>query len=346
MDATEIRPGARNALCDVPGLVVGQAEDADRPTGVTVILAESAETRLTAAADSRGGGPGTRELDALRPESTVQEVHGLVLSGGSAFGLDAAGGVMDWLRQQGRGVEVGPARVPIVPAAILYDLALAERAGLPPMGWKDPPWWRLGRAAAQKAGRDIALGNAGAGMGAQAGTLKGGLGTASFTWRGITVAALVAANPLGSVTLPGMAHFWAWPWEQEAEFGGLPPPDRRPERLSYDLTRPPGSATSLAVIATDAALTRPQAKRLAIMGHDGLARAIRPIHSPLDGDTIFALSTGARPLSDPIGDLAILGMLAADCVARATARGVHAAAALADLPAWRDIARRRGFSEV
>ncbi|MEL6477295.1 MAG: P1 family peptidase [Pseudomonadota bacterium] len=336
------RPGPRNALTDVAGLLVGQVEDPVRPTGVTAILPESPEIRLTAAADPRGGGPGTRELDALRPESTVQEIHGLVFSGGSAFGLDAAGGVMDWLRRQGRGAMVGPARVPIVPAAILFDLPMA---GDQVMDWDDPPWWGLGRRAAETACRDIALGSVGAGRGARAGLLKGGVGTASFQLGGYTVAALAVANPVGSVTLPGMAQFWAWPLEQDAEFGGLPPPAQRPGPLAYDFTREPGAATTLVAVATDAALTRGQAARLAIMAHDGLARAIRPVHSPLDGDTVIALATGAVPLGDPVRDLAQLGMLGADCVARAIARGVFAATPLAGCPAWRTQAAALGFAE-
>ena len=324
-----IQPGPQNALTDVAGLRVGNAEDPVRPTGVTVILPDAP---VNAAVDIRGGGPGTRETDVLNPASTVEEIHGLALSGGSAFGLDAAGGVMDWLRRQGRGFAVGETRVPIVPAAIIYDLGLPGATG-----WEAPPWWQLGVEAAASAGTEIALGNRGAGAGATAGPVKGGLGTASFTWQGLTIAALVIANPIGSATLPGMAQFWAWPFEQGAEFGGLPPPPSHPRELGAALDRPPGAATSLVVLATDAKLSQSQLQRLAIMGHDGLARAIRPIHSSLDGDTVFALSTARADQPDTPGDLTTLGMLGADCVARAVARAVFEAESIEGCPSWRDI---------
>ncbi|MHA1527972.1 MAG: P1 family peptidase [Alphaproteobacteria bacterium] len=328
-----IRPGPRNSITDVPGILVGNAEAPGLVTGATAIIPERP---AIGAVDVRGGGPGTRETEALAAESTVVEVHGLVFSGGSAYGLDAAGGVMHWLRGQRRGLRIGGTLVPIVPAAIIFDLATGG-----PKDWDHPPWWDLGHRAAEAAGTEFALGNAGAGLGARAGKLKGGLGTASVTWDGVTVGALAVANPIGSVLIPGTRTFWAWPFELAGEFGGQTPPDARPADLDHDFTAPAGANTTLAVIATDARLTRAQAKRVALMAHDGFARAIRPVHSPLDGDTVFVLATGVKKLSgsgaDPVGDLARLGMLAADCAARAITRGVYEAQPLAGWPAYRDL---------
>jgi L-aminopeptidase/D-esterase-like protein len=324
-----ITPGPRNSITDVAGIRVGNAESAALTTGATVIIPDAP---AIAAVDVRGGGPGTRDTEALAPQSTVQEVHGIALSGGSAYGLDAAGGVMHWLRQQGRGFAIGGDVVPIVPAAIIFDLATGG-----PKHWDHPPWWGLGYDAATAAGTDFALGNAGAGLGATAGRLKGGLGTASVQWNGFTLGALAVANPMGSAVIPGTRTFWAWPFELANEFGGQTPPQGPPADLTHTFTSQPGANTTLAVIATDARLTRPQAMRIALMAHDGFARALRPVHSPLDGDTVFVLSTGAKPLADRVGDLAQLGMLAADCTARAITRGIHEAAPLAGWTAYRDL---------
>ena len=324
-----IRPGPRNSITDVPGIQVGNADLPGLVTGATAVIPDHPSI---AAADVRGGGPGTRETEALAAGSTVQEVHGIALAGGSAYGLDAAGGVMHWLRRQGRGFAVGGAVVPIVPGAIIFDLNTGG-----PKDWDHPPWWDLGYRAAAAAGEDFALGNAGAGLGAKAGRLKGGLGTASVQSDGITIGALAVANPVGSVVIPGTRTFWAWPFELDGEFGGQTPPGAAPADLDHDFNRPAGTNTTLAVIAVDAQLTRNQAKRIAVMAHDGFARAIRPVHSPLDGDTVFVLATGGTALADPIGDLARLGMLAADCTARAITRGVFEARALAGWPAYRDL---------
>ncbi|MBY8974228.1 P1 family peptidase [Rhodobacteraceae bacterium NNCM2] len=324
-----LRPGPRNAITDVPGILVGNAEDTRLLTGTTVVLPEQS---VTAAADVRGGGPGTREIDALAPTATVQQAHAITLSGGSAFGLDAAGGVMDWLREEGRGFPVGPVRVPIVPSAILFDLLTGDGAN-----WDEPPWWNLGRQAAAAASTDFALGNAGAGMGATAGALKGGLGTASIVSGDFVIGALSAVNPVGSTVIPGSRHFWAWALEQEGEFGGLGPPTAMPDTLDEMPGGAPATNTTLTVIATNAALTSSQAGRLAVMAHDGYARAIRPVHTPLDGDTVFVLATGEIPLADPIADITRLGTLGADCTARAIARGVFEAEAVAGIPAWRDL---------
>ena len=329
-----IRPGPRNSITDVAGILVGNAELPELVTGVTAVIPDRP---AIAAVDVRGGGPGTRETEALAASSTVQEIHGVALAGGSAYGLDAAGGVMHRLRQHGRGFAIGGAVVPIVPGAIIFDLATGG-----PKDWDHPPWWELGRKAAEAASSDFALGNAGAGLGAKAGKLKGGLGTASVQWDGLTLGALAVANPVGSVVIPGTRTFWAWPFELAGEFGGQTPPGAPPADLDHDFASPAGANsganTTLAVIATDAALTRAQAKRVALMAHDGYARAIRPVHTPLDGDTVFVLSTGAHPLADPVADLARLGMLAADCVARAITRGVYEASPLAGWPAYRDLA--------
>ncbi len=333
-------PGPRNLITDVPGLTVGNAGDDALRSGVTVVLPEAP---AVAAVDVRGGGPGTRETDLLDPAGLVQAVDALVVSGGSAFGLAAADGVMGWLKAQGRGFAVGGARVPIVPAAILFDL---NNGGDKDWG-SDSPYHRLGAQAVESAGADFALGNVGAGLGATAGPLKGGLGSASMRDGAVTLGALVAVNSLGCVTFPEDPSFWAWPFEQASEFGGLPPPRTvpRPEALSA-LAPPEAGNTTLAVVATDAVLTRVRAKRLAVMAQDGLARAIRPVHTPYDGDTVFALSTGQRALEDPEADLARLGMLAADCLARAVARAVFEAESLGGVVSYRerfaeDIAARK-----
>lgn len=326
------RVGARNSITDVPGILVGNAEDEAARSGVTVVLPEDP---AVAAVDVRGGGPGGRETEALDPAATIEECHAVVLSGGSAFGLDAAGGVMSLLAAEDRGFRVGEAVVPIVPAAILFDLTNGGDKGWGEM----PPYWRLGRAAAAAAATRFGLGNAGAGLGATAGALKGGLGTASVVDAdGTVVGAVAAVNCLGSVLMPGSASFWAWAFERDGEVGGQAPPAadlRRDE--GYDLALPAGTNTTLAVVATDAALGKTAARRVAIMAQDGIARAIRPVHSPLDGDTLFVLSTGRRRIEDPLADVTRIGMLAADCVARAVMRGVFEAADLGEARSYRSL---------
>ena len=315
-----MRPGARNLITDVAGLAVGNAEGHAVKTGVTVV---TADRPFTAAVHVMGGAPGTRETDLLAPDKLVQEVDALVLSGGSAFGLDAAGGVLAGLRAAGRGFEApGGHRVPIVPAAILFDLANGGAKD-----WDESPYPALGRAALAEAGPAFALGTAGAGTGATTATLKGGIGSASAVLAGgATVGALVAVNAVGSaVTGPG-PHFWAAPWELGDEFGAHGP-GAAPDPAAPPATKlgPPGTATTLAVVATDVALSQAQAQRLAVAAHDGLARALVPAHTPLDGDLVFAVSTGARPLGDPVAATLALGHAAACCLARAVARGVYAA---------------------
>lgn len=314
----------RNLLTDVDGIRVGNAEDTEISTGVTVVLPDEPAVTVF---DARGGGTGTRDVEVLGPDSTVQEAHGIVLSGGSAFGLDAAGGVQAWLAERGIGFHVREAVVPIVPQAILFDLLNGGRKD-----WGDtPPYRALARRACETASVDFALGNVGAGHGAVAGGLKGGLGSASVydAVTGATVAALAAVNSVGSVLFPESAAFLAWDAERDQEFGGRPPPFDFPRgRVEMPKQAQPGENTTLAVVATDAILDKSQARRVAIMAQDGFARAIRPVHSPLDGDVVFMISTGRVPLADPVLGLAHLGTHAADCVARAIARGVFEAESL------------------
>ncbi|WP_300527269.1 P1 family peptidase [Maricaulis sp.] len=321
-------PGENNTLTDVAGLRVGQAHDENIRTGVTVILPDE---RAVCAVDVRGGGPGTRETDALAAHTLVDAVDAVVLSGGSSYGLAAGDGVAAELGASGRGFSLvardGVPVSPVVPAAILYDLA---NGGAKDWG-AEPPYRQLGREALAAVSRDIQLGAAGAGFGAMAGTHRGGTGSASIvTADGFTVAALVCVNSFGSVKLPGSDAYWAWPYEIDGEFGGGRPPEEHsfaPEDWGDAKLNPaPRENTTIACIATDAALTPPQAQRLAIMAQDGFARAIRPVHTPFDGDVVFALSTARRELGEG-GDFTLtrLGSLAADCLARAIARGVHAA---------------------
>lgn len=322
-------PGKTNSLTDVSGLAVGQAEDVAARTGVTVILPQA---RAVCAVDVRGGGPGTRETDALAADTLVDAVDAVVLAGGSSYGLAAADGVAAALGARGRGFSLidrpGVPRSPVVPAAILYDLANGgdkEWGGM-------PPYRQLGIDALDAAGAIIAEGRTGAGYGASAGLHPGGTGTASLvTADGLTVAALVCVNAFGSVTMPGLDDvYWAWPFEIGGEFGGGRPPAgwaMQPEDWGAAKFNPGAREnTTIACIATDAALTPAQAKRLAVMAQDGLARSIRPVHTPFDGDVVFALSTADKPLPDPAElALARLGTAAADTLARAVARGVHTA---------------------
>jgi len=324
-------PGPRNLITDVKGVSVGNAEDRVALTGTTVVLPSAP---ATAAVDVRGGGPGTRETDLLGPAATVEQVNAITLSGGSAFGLDAASGVTAWLAAHRRGFEVKGAIVPIVPAAILFDLANGGDKN-----WGvTPPYRDLGFAAAEAAGPIFALGNAGAGLGATAGSLKGGLGSASLVLEdGTTVGALAAVNAMGSVTFPGSDVFYAWPFERDGEYGARRPAgDIRAHDLDVPAPNEAGANTTLACIATDAALSRAQCQRVAVMAQDGLARAIRPVHSPLDGDTVFVLATGEGTLADPLIDLARIGTAAADCLARACARGVFEAETIGALTGYRD----------
>lgn len=336
------KPGPRNSITDVPGILVGSAQDAKVRTGVTVIVPEG---RAVAAVDVRGGGPGTRETDLLAPDTMVEAVDAITLSGGSVYGLAAADGVVAALAAQGRGFKVSPDPAvppsPIVPGAILYDLANeGDKAwGL------EPPYRQLGIEAFNAAGSEAALGNAGAGYGARAGGFKGGQGVASIvTAGGISVGALACVNSFGSPVMPGSAAFWAWPFEIAGEFGGARPwdegayPGFAPDDWGPAKANPAAlQNTTIAVVATDAALTPAEAKRVAVMAQDGMARAIRPIHAPFDGDVVFVLSTGGKALAEPRAmALAELGALAADCLSRAIARGVYHAESLGAAAAYAD----------
>jgi L-aminopeptidase/D-esterase-like protein len=326
--------GPRNLITDVDGVRIGNAQDERIATGVTVALFDEPAVASCAV---QGGAPGTRETDLLEPDKTVPAVHAIVLGGGSAFGLDAAGGVQALLRERGIGFPVGPVRVPIVPQAICFDLL---NGGDKEWG-RHAPYRDLGYEAATAAGPAFALGTAGSGTGATTVDLKGGLGSASaVTEGGHTVGALVIVNALASAVIGGGPHFWAGALEEGSEFGGLGWPARvTPEmrRLAWKGGPPP--ATTIALVATDAVLTKAQAKRLAVVAHDGLARGLRFAHAMFDGDTVFAAATGRRPLRDEAADLIRIGAAAADCLARAIARGVYEATALpfpGALPAWRD----------
>ncbi|MDN2567868.1 P1 family peptidase [Aquibium sp. A9E412] len=331
------RPGPLNLITDVAGLAVGNIDDAKLKSGVTVLVCEEP---AVAGVQVLGGAPGTRETDLLEPHNAVERVNALVLSGGSAFGLDAASGVQAALREVGAGFAVRGHRVPIVPAAILFDL--------PNGGDKDwglyPPYRELGYAAATTAGRDFAIGSAGAGAGALTAGLKGGLGSASTVLdNGVTVGALVAVNATGSVTVGRSAHFWAAPFEAGDEFGGLGLPAPLPADAAEVIVKfrealRAGANTTIGIVATDAALDKAAAKRLAIAAHDGFARAIWPAHTPVDGDLVFSLATGRKAVPLDLETAIDLYAAAGATMARAIARGVFAASA-ADgdtMPVWRE----------
>jgi L-aminopeptidase/D-esterase-like protein len=324
----------RNLVTDVAGVLVGQAGDDRLRSGVTVVLFEAP---AVAAVDVRGGAPGTRETDLLAPERTVEAVDAIVLSGGSAFGLDAASGAMAGLADAGRGFQVGAARVPIVPAAILFDL---NNGGDKEWG-EEPPYRALGRAALAAAGSAFALGTAGAGTGATVAGLKGGLGSASARVGAWTIGAIAAVNAVGAATMGETPHFWAAPFEVGAEFGalGLPQPFTPEMAAPRWKRRSTAQATTLVVVATDAALDKAACRRLAVMAQAGLARALVPVHTPLDGDVVFAAATGRVEAPVSVAELADLGASAAAVTARAIARGVYEAApgrGAAGVPAWRE----------
>jgi L-aminopeptidase/D-esterase-like protein len=330
-----IRPGRRNGLGDVAGLLVGNAEDHGARTGVTVVLAEQP---ALAAVDVRGGAPGTINTDLLRPGGLIAKVDGIVLSGGSVFGLEAATGLTAWLAERGRGfTDWGPC-LPIVSGAILFDLV---NGGDKEWGGR-PPYRDLAQRAADGAGCETALGNVGAGLGAVAGAIKGGLGAASAVdaTTGITVAALVAVNAVGSVTMPGSRTMWAWHLEQAGELGGQEAP-RDATGHAFETKRGIGMNTTIGVVATDAVLDHGGVQRLAAMAQGGYAYAIRPIYTPYDGDTLFALATGAVKLPEKQDALVRLGAIAADVVARAVMRGVYEAETLGDIKSYRCSSRGR-----
>lgn len=322
-----------NSLIDIPGVAVGNAHDLSLGSGVTAVIFDRP---AVASVSVLGGAPGGRDTDMLAPHNTVQAVDAIILSGGSAFGLDAAGGVQAWLREQGRGLVVAGARVPLVAQAIIFDLA---NGGDKNWG-RFSPYRDMGYAAAEAARLEpFALGTAGAGCGATTATVKGGLGSASAVTRaGHTVAAIVAVNAVGTPVIGDGPWFWAAPYERDGEFGGRGWPaecDTAPR-----LKGSPGTSTTIGLVVTDVALSKPQAARLAIMAHDGLSRAILPAHAPQDGDTIFAASAGTRVMNDPRHELTELGHVTTLVMARAIARGVYEATSLhvtGSQRSWREL---------
>ena len=325
---------AANLITDIPGVKVGSAEDPRVASGVTAVIFDAPTVASLAI---HGGAPALRDAALLEPEMMVEQVDGFVLSGGSAFGLDAPGGAMAYLAGIGRGFSVRGARVPIVPGASLFDLT---NGGDKSWG-RRPPYWDLGFLAAERASDQFALGTVGAGFGATTFDLKGGLGSASaVTSGGFLVGALCVTNSVGRATRGKSHHFWAAPYERDGEFGGheFGPHDADDSRILRMKNDAPAN-TDLAVVVTDAILTKAQAKRIAIMAQDGFALALRPAHAPNDGDVVFAAATGAAGRAPGIRDLTELGMAAAECVARGIARGVYEATALGfpgSLPGWRD----------
>lgn len=326
-----MQPGPTNSLCDIAGLRVGNAQDDTLKSGTTVVVGDAP---FTASVAVMGGAPGTRETDLLAPDKSVAEVDALVLSGGSAYGLDACSGVVDGLRSDGRGFRIADALIPLVPGAILFDLLNGGDKD-----WGQNPYRALGLAAYRAARAEFEIGTVGAGTGALTAMLKGGLGTASLQLPdGSTVAALVAANPVGAVTTPGDRHFYAAPFEMNGEFGGLgtdPASGLGLSRESRKMSAMSARAnTTIAIVATDAALTKAECHRVATAAHDGIARACVPAHTPNDGDLVFALTTGARPAADVL----LTGHAAALCLSRAIARAVYAATPAAGdiIPCWSD----------
>jgi L-aminopeptidase/D-esterase-like protein len=332
-----------STITDVGGIRVGQHHRLDPDvslgagwaSGTTVVLTPPG---TVGAVDGRGGAPGTRETDLLDPINSVRHVDAVVLSGGSAFGLAAADGVMTFLEEQGRGVALEGGVVPIVPAAVVFDLPVG--------GWQCRPTAEFGYAAAQSAGTEVAIGTVGAGTGARVGVLKGGVGTASVTLdSGVTVGAIVVVNAAGDAVNP--ATGLPWQVDQIEEFGLVPPPaDQIAAYTDRHIEFSPLN-TTIAVVASDAALSPAGCRRIAVAAHDGLARTIRPCHTPLDGDTVFALATGAvevdpdpttpASMSPEVPLITAVGAAAADCLARAVLVGVLAAESVAGIPSYRDM---------
>jgi L-aminopeptidase/D-esterase-like protein len=339
----EVAPGPRNLITDVEGIAVGNAGNRRMLTGVTVLIPQ---WPVVASCDVRGGAPGTRETDALDPACLVETVHGFVLSGGSVFGLDAASAVTSWLAARGVGFTFGGEALPapVIPSAILFDLS---NGGDKSWGMA-PPYHALGLEACAALDASFRLGNAGAGLGAVAGSLKGGLGSASSLWSGFTLGALVAVNSAGSAIAPATGELWAAAHALGDELPALKHPPTSGGSL-VEATKfeqwhgtAAGANTTIAIIATDAALTKAEAKRIAVMAHDGMARALRPTHTPFDGDTVFALSTGLRPLADPRArTLSHLGAIAADTLTRAIGRALWEAETIGGLTCYRDILKPR-----
>ncbi len=322
-----LRPGPRNLITDVEGIKVGNAGDEQLMSGVTAVLPEGG---AVAGVEIRGGAPGTRETDAADPSCLVDKVHGIVLAGGSVFGLAAADAVTTWLVTRGTGFSFReqPHVCPVVQAANLFDLTNGGDKE-----WGDrAPYHALGTDACEHASLHFELGNHGAGLGALSGIYKGGLGSASAVWDGITTGAIVAVNSFGSPVIPGTNRLWAADLELDGEFGGLPwpapdvcvthDPDSATKAQLIRNAASSGQNTTIGIVATDAKLTPSQARRVSIMAADGVSRALRPIHTPFDGDVVFALATGAvKQEPDPLA-LSLLGTVAADCMTRAIGRAI------------------------
>lgn len=326
--------GPRNLITDVPGICVGNAHDTKLGSGVTVAVFDEPAVASCAVL---GGAPGTRETDLLDPDKMIPAIDAVVLSGGSAFGLDAASGVQAYLREQGIGFAVGAVRVPLVSQAVVFDLLNGGDKG-----WgRYPPYRELGYEAAANAALDFALGSTGGGYGATTVNLKGGLGSTSIiTPSGYVVGALVIVNSISSAVIGGGPHFWAASLEEGAEFGSLGHPEHITPEMRRHTWKGRRPSTAIGLVATDAVLTKGQAKRLAIASHGGLAKALRFAHGLYDGDTIFTAATGRRPLRDEVSDFIEITAYATDCLARAVARGVYEATALPygpPLPAWKDL---------
>lgn len=328
----------KNLITDVPGLRVGSADDARLASGVSLVLFDAP---AAAGIATFGGAPALRDGALLAPEMTVEKVDALVLSGGSAYGLDAPGGVMAYLAERGRGYAAGGTHVPICPGAALFDLT---HGGDKAWGRRSP-YADLAYAAAENAGPDFKLGTTGAGFGATTYDIKGGLGSASaVTSRGFKVGALVAVNAIGRATRGTSRHFWAAAYERDDEFGGLGEGPRADDAFTLALKSDPAN-TTIAIVATDAAFDKTRMTRIAIMASGGLALAIRPAFAPPDGDIVFAASTARASGAPDWRDLTEIGALAAECLARAIARGVYEATALpfaGAKPSWQDRYGRGG----
>jgi L-aminopeptidase/D-esterase-like protein len=326
--------GKRNLISDVAGIKVGHSVDAQRHTGVSVILPDNPALCVV---DVRGGAPGGAETELLSVENLVDRVDALVLTGGSVFGLAAHSGVVSYLAEAGRGLKTGAHRVPIVPSAVIFDLPKTRNSMA--------DYKKLGVESVSSASEVFELGNHGAGCGASAGMLKGGVGSASFCFsvdgRDVTVGAYAVVNSFGDVTMPGQGCFWAWYCEHQEEYGGVFPQKQKNDAQSVFEQRlsssPLFSNTTLGVVAVDIALTKSQARRVAFMAQDGLARAIHPCHSAFDGDQVFVLSLAENSAPATEKDVFLCGHYAAECLARSVARGVYEADTLKDFLSWKSL---------
>ena len=312
------KPGKNNLITDVKGLYVGNSENELINTGTTIVTCED---RFIASYRVLGGAPGTRETDLLEPDKLVGKIDALVLSGGSAFGLEAASETVNLFRKDNKGYSVGKNKVPIVPSAIIFDLINGGKKN-----WKKNPYTILAQKAYTDLGSSFKIGSYGAGKGATAGNIKGGLGSASLVINNkYTIGALIVVNSFGNVVVNDTPHFWAAPFEYKKEFGGLGStkkfePFKEVERTSPDNFK---KNTVIGIVATDAKLSKAQCKALATVAHDGITRAVFPSHTTFDGDLIFAVSTGEKELKDNLNEILFINQAASLCVSRSIARGVY-----------------------